>query len=122
MCSAKFVILLPKLVHCDVETSDALVRTVSPGISSHFHYNCSFIAASLIFHLAKLRTILSPYHTLLTASFLTSAEVQYLQKKVSISYSWEEDSIKVDIVPGDQEQQENQGLLSSSSNTVTTGT
>ena len=58
----------------------------------------------------------------MAASFLTSAEVQYLQKKVSISYASEEDSIKVDIVPGDQEQQENQGLLSSSSNTVATRT
>ena len=122
VCSARFAVLPPQLDDCDVETSGALVKSFFPGISSHYQYFCTFLAASLLFHLEKLRTILSPSHPLLIASFITSSQVQHLQKKVSVSYAWEEDSVKVHIIRGDQEQEEHQGLLSSSSNIGTSGT
>ena len=123
VCSAKFAILPPQLDDdCDVETTDALVKSFFPGIPSHFHYCCKFFAASLLYHFEELKTIISPSHPLLIASFVTSSHVGQLRNKVSVSYAWEEASVKIDVIRGDQEHsQEQQGLLSSSSGTESSG-
>ena len=120
VCSAKFAILPPQLDDCDVETSGTLVKNFFPGIPSHFNYCCTFFAASLLYHLEKLKTIISPSHPLLLASFAILSQVEQLRKKVSVSYDWVEDSVTINVVCGEQEQ-ELQGLLSSSSGTGSSG-
>ena len=53
-----------------------------------------------------MKTIISPYHPLLLASFETSSHVELLQKKVSLPYAWEEDSVMINVVRGEQEQEQ----------------
>ena len=76
VCSAKFAILPPQLDDCDVETSETLVKRFFLEIPSHFNCCCTFFAASLLYHLEKLRTIISLSHLLLLASFATSSHVE----------------------------------------------
>ncbi len=55
----------------------------------------------------------------LVTSFVTSSHVEQLRKKALVLYAWEEDSVKIDVIGGGQEQQEDeqQGLLSSRTGT-----
>ena len=111
LCSAKFAVLPPQLVDCDVEQCEKLVKSFFPGIISHLYCCCKFLAASLLFHFDKLKTIISPQHPLLIASFFTSSNLDNFREKIIVSYAWEEESVQIDVVRGAQEQ--DQGLLSS---------
>ena len=79
---------------------------------------CEFFPPSLLFHLETLKTIISPSHPLSIASCITSSYLEQLQKSTLALYVWEEDSVKIDVFHGNQEQSEDQqDLLSRSTGT-----
>jgi len=110
VCSAKFAIMPPQVVDCD--KSQKTVQSFFPGMISHIHCFCEYFSASILFHFNKLRSIISPTEPLLVASFLTSSYLDQLPNKFVTIYPWDEGSVEIDIIRGEQEHPQEISLLS----------
>ena len=104
VCSAKFAILPPLLDYCYVVTSDVLVKSFFLGILSQLYFCYKIFDASYLFHLETLQTIiLSSFFDNFFCNFITYAQSSFERGYPHCMYV-KEDSIKFDMLHGDQGQ------------------
>ena len=103
VCSAKFAVLPPQFVDCQVSVIDEMVKSCFSGMPSTLNSVCRFLTASLIFHFNELKTNVSPKNPLLLAPFVASSHFYTLRKFVTVLYPWEEKNIDVQVITGNEE-------------------